>query len=332
MPVRVDLDVPDRVGAEPELAEDRPGGVRAVKRSWADLIFRRHQPETIYVEDLQAAAEKTRETLQAVQDGAAALAAAGVTFTQTAPGDWYTIGVTDSHGNTFTAQENPMTDTTAADTTAADTTVAQHDATTLITDDRPACPVCRGTGRQLTTADYLAELVSWLPTDNEAEMDGVVAEFYRRLLALDATTDGEPVAELFPIDLVSGGEGTDGKHQRDQLLGALVLLLTRFDPDHLQSENMQALETALQSAGNSHAGWRRTDGTLRTLTDDDWDAVRTVLLQLLRDALGDRLGWKHVRAVKAAYQHARTIMQESARVFLRDNGGHLYGRTVRGGQ
>jgi hemoglobin-like flavoprotein len=155
--------------------------------------------------------------------------------------------------------------------------------------------------------NYLDEIVAMLPTE-PAQQDALVSEFYQRLLA--AAPHLKP---LFPRDLVSGDAlNSKGHRQRDVLFAALAELLTRYDPDDRDSENMQALDTALLSMGHTHANFDRQDGTRSGATVDEYLAVRNVLLRLLQDALGDRWEPVHTTALVGTFGYAMVEMLHSA--------------------
>lgn len=193
---------------------------------------------------------------------------------------------------------------------------------TVITDTRDICPHCRGTGRVLTMRDYLDEIVAMLPHEDEhtdvatavAQADGVIAEFYRRLLLGDNKRPlGDQLAPLFPSDLTTGDAlNSKGNKQRDQLWNGLVALLTMYDPAHPESEQMKILNTHLAIYGRSHAAFRRPDGSVRSVTPDEYILVRNVLGQLLQDVFGTAWRPEHTAALLAAYHHAMTEMMYAA--------------------
>jgi hypothetical protein len=184
-----------------------------------------------------------------------------------------------------------------------------------ITDDREDCPVCHGTGKTLRCADYLAELAAMLPTDDPAALDTIIADFYGRLVGTDTMRGAAPhLRVFFPADLTTGDAlNSKGNRQRDQLLTALVALITRYDPDHPHSEGMESLRTNAQTWGRSHSAWWNPDtGEVYYPTPDDYLAVRNVLVNLLADGLGDKLTPKHVAALARAYHSVSTWMQAAA--------------------
>jgi hemoglobin-like flavoprotein len=178
-----------------------------------------------------------------------------------------------------------------------------------ITDDREDCPVCHGTGKKLRCADYLAEIVGMLPADDPVAMDMIIADFYRHFM------EAAPHLKVFfPADLTTGDAlNSKGNKQRDQLLNALVLLLSRYDPDHPQSDGMKALRTNALTWGHSHTAWLNPEtGEIYYPTPDDYLAVRNVLVMLLSGGLGDKLTSKHVAALARAYHSVSNWMQTSA--------------------
>jgi hemoglobin-like flavoprotein len=169
------------------------------------------------------------------------------------------------------------------------------------------CPHCRGTGRVLTIRDHLDKIVAMLP-EEAADKDALIAEFYRRLLA-----SYPYLAFLFPKDLTTGDAlNSKGNRQRDQLWGGLEALLTRYDPDRRDSENMRALTTALEAFGRDHSAFLREDGTVEGATEDEYIAVRNVLLRLCQDALGEAWLPEHTRALVRAYRFAMVKMMNAA--------------------
>jgi hemoglobin-like flavoprotein len=178
--------------------------------------------------------------------------------------------------------------------------------------DRPAervdCPTCRGTGHVLTIRDHLDEIVDMLPTGDAAAKDGLIAEFYRRLVSAYPH-----LAFLFPPDLTTGEAlNSKGHRQRDQLWNGLEALLTRFDPDRRNSENMKSLVKALESFGRDHSAFVREDGSVEAATEDEYIAVRNVLLQLCIDALGEQWRPEHSYALARAYRFAMVKMMNAA--------------------
>jgi len=201
-----------------------------------------------------------------------------------------------------------------------------------VIDDRQDCPTCHGTGKTLRTADYLAEIVGMLPADDPVKMDMIIADFYARLVGTDTVKGAAPhLKEFFPADLTTGDAlNSHGNKQRDQLLGALVELLTRYDPDHSNSENMQALKTAAKAWGRSHSAWRRvSDGGLYLPTEDDYIAVRNVLVGLLVEGLGPQLTARHLTALARAYRTVSLLMQVAADEWLMEQGEPVVARRAR---
>lgn len=183
-------------------------------------------------------------------------------------------------------------------------------------DDRPTCEHCRGTGRQLSTNDLLHEMLGFLPTDDAVAMDEFVAEFYRRFLAEDAEkSPADRVAELFPADLVAASHDaldSAGKQQRDKLLTGVVQVLSDYDPEHPESEQMRRLNVALGAYGRDHAAFLRPDGTVRAATPDEYLQVRDVLHQMLREVVHGAWRREYTRVYLAAYHHAMTEMMYAA--------------------
>lgn len=159
---------------------------------------------------------------------------------------------------------------------------------------RVDCPTCGGHGYVTRTLnELLRESLALL-----ADADGVVREFYRRLL--DAAPD---LAGLFPPDLL--GEDTI-RGQRDKLLHALMALAKMYNP--ADADGMKQLETALRSFGRSHAAFARPDGTTRGATPEEYLAVKTVLFGTLADAAGSAWLPAYTTAWSEAYDHAMIIM------------------------
>lgn len=194
-----------------------------------------------------------------------------------------------------------------------------------MTDEREDCPACRGTGKTQTTVDYLAELVGMLPADNNAAMDAIIADFYGRLIVA-----APHLKQFFPADLTTGDAlNSRGNRQRDMLLNALVQLLTRYDPEHPESDNMQALMTAADTWGRSHTEWQAADGSLYVPTEEDYLTVRNVLAAVLSDGLGERLEGVHVNALVRAYRTVSLRMQASADQWRMRRGAPAMARRAR---
>lgn len=198
-------------------------------------------------------------------------------------------------------------------------------------DDRPDCPHCRGTGKVQTTADYLAEIVAMLPSADPAKMDTIIADFYTRLVGTDTVKGAAPhLRKFFPADLVTGDAlNSKGNKQRDQLLNALVAILTRYDPDHPKSEGMTTLAENAKTWGRSHAEWDNHDGTYYVPTEEDYLAVRNVLAQLLMDGIGKRFEQVHINALVRAYRYVSLKMQESADEWRMERGTPAVARQTR---
>lgn len=174
--------------------------------------------------------------------------------------------------------------------------------------ERQPCENCRGRGYVLTIRDYLDEIVEMLPTGDAEAKDGLIAEFYRRLLAAYPH-----LAFLFPPDLTTGDAlNSKGHRQRDMLWNGLEALLTRYDPDHRDSKNMAALVTALEAFGRDHSAFLREDGTVEGATEDEYIAVRNVLLRLCQDALAEVWRPEHTWALVRAYRFAMVKMMNAA--------------------
>lgn len=172
---------------------------------------------------------------------------------------------------------------------------------------RRPCEHCRGTGYVLTIRDRLDDIVAMLPVEAE-DKDAMIAEFYRRLL------DNYPhLAFLFPTDLTTGDAlNSKGHRQRDQLWNGLEALLTRYDPDRRDSKNMRALVTALEAFGRDHSAFRREDGSVEGATEDEYIAVRNVLLRLCQDAFQEMWEPAHTYALMRAYRFAMVKMMNAA--------------------
>jgi hypothetical protein len=198
-------------------------------------------------------------------------------------------------------------------------------------DERADCPVCRGTGKQFTTGDYLAEIVGMLPTDDPAKLDAIIAEFYSRLVGTPAVKGAAPhLREFFPEDLTTGDAlNSRGNKQRDMLLGALVDILTRYDPDHPQSPAMLSLIENAQTWGRSHSEWRRRDGSYYIPTEEDYLSVRNVLAQLLGELLGSAFAREHFIALVLAYRTVSLEMQRAADAWRMERGAPTVSRRAR---
>lgn len=178
-----------------------------------------------------------------------------------------------------------------------------------VADDREDCAACHGTGKKLRCADYLAEIAGMLPTDDEVALDMIIADFYR-----DFTAAAPHLTVFFPPDLTTGDAlNSKGNRQREQLLLALVALLSRYDPDHPQSDGMQALRTNAGTWGRSHSAWLNPEtGEIYYPTPDDYLLVRNSLVNLLAGGLGEQLTPKHVAALARAYHSVSNWMQNAA--------------------
>lgn len=198
----------------------------------------------------------------------------------------------------------PMTTTTDPETTGS------HQ----LEDTRPMCRECRGTGRVLNTADWLTESLGLFPTGDPVAMDGIIAEFYKRLISFDdMKADGDKLASLFPADLTTGEAlNSKGHRQRDVLLDGVLTLMSTYDPDHLDSEPMQHLVQVLRKLGRDHAAFQRPDGTVRGATVKEYGEVLSVLVGLIHDAFGDRWLPEYDRAWADAYWFAAVEMMHSA--------------------
>lgn len=157
---------------------------------------------------------------------------------------------------------------------------------------RVACTDCDGKGYiMVSVTDLLGEVVALVPAGAGPD---VVLAFYTHLLDI-----APELVELFPEDLL----GPDAiKGQREKLWNALVDLFTRYRPT--DPESMAALDTALAAWGRLHANFARSDGTIRGATDNEYKAVKAVLLATLRTVAGEH--WKDVYdlAVAEAYDYA----------------------------
>jgi len=192
-------------------------------------------------------------------------------------------------------------------------------------DDHEPCEHCRGTGMKLRTSDYLGELVALLPSDSPLQMDLIIADFYRQLLIA-----APHLIPTFPQDLVEGDAlNSHGHNQRDQLLTALIQMLTRYDPDHPGSDEMQALKVNAQSWGRAHAEWQLPDGTIYVPAEEDYLTVRNTFVGLLADALGHRLKAEHVAALVRAYRTVSLWMQASADEWRMQRGAPTVARRSR---
>lgn len=193
-------------------------------------------------------------------------------------------------------------------------------------DDRETCEHCRGTGKKLRTNDYLAELVAMLPGE-PAQLDVVIAQFYELLLA-----NAPHLKEFFPADLTTGDAlNSHGNKQRDQLLNALVTILTRYDPDHPDSEEMTALMTNADTWGRSHSEWATRTGGYYVPSEEDYITVRNTLAQVLQNGLGDKLRPEHVRSLVAAYRSVSLRMQTAADAWRMQRGTPAVARRARPG-
>jgi hypothetical protein len=198
-----------------------------------------------------------------------------------------------------------------------------------LADDRPDCPHCRGTGKVYRTADYLAEVVAMLPVGDPAQMDAVVADFYRALVGTETTKGIAPhLRQLFPADLTTGDAlNSRGHRQRDQLLDALKAILTRYDPDHPGSEAMVSLLNNADTWGRTHAEWVRADGSLYVPSESDYLAVRSALVAVLAP-LPD-FGPEHADAITRAYRTVSLRMQVAADAWRMERGAPTVARRAR---
>lgn len=218
-------------------------------------------------------------------------------------------------------EEHPLTDT-AAQTPAAvspDDTGSHH-----LPEAADSCPACHGTGRVLTTRNWLDEIVSFLPTDDAAQLDSLIAEFYHRLVQA-----APYLGPLFPADLTTGDAlNSKGNRQRDQLLGALVDILTMYDPDHPESAPMLELESKAEQWGRSHANFARPDGQYGA-TPDEYLLVRDVLGRLMVDVVGAQWEAGHATALILAYHEVMDIMRDSQRRWLKTHPAGVHARAPR---
>lgn len=222
-----------------------------------------------------------------------------------------------------------MTTTPTADDQATDRLA---EAPAAQGEDRETCWHCRGTGKALRTADILAESLALFPTADPVQMDAFVVEFYRRLVSADSRkAEGDRLAPLFPADLTTGDAlNSQGHRQRDALLGALVELITQYDPDHLWSGEMDHLVKLLQKAGRSHAAFRRPDGSIRGATPAEYGEVFAVLVGLLHDVFGERWLAEYDAAWTDAYWFAAIEMMHAAQHYrLPDGRRPSFGRMPR---
>lgn len=157
---------------------------------------------------------------------------------------------------------------------------------------RVVCEDCGGKGyRMVSVTELLGEVAGLVP---DGGGDVFVKEFYSQLIMA-----APYLAELFPADLL----GPDLiKGQREKLWNALVELFTRYRPT--DRESMAALDTALAAWGRLHANFARSDGTIRGATDDEYKAVKAILLATLRRMAGDRWNEVYDAAVGEAYDYA----------------------------
>jgi hemoglobin-like flavoprotein len=147
---------------------------------------------------------------------------------------------------------------------------------------RDRCPVCRGTGWKMTTADFLRESLALI----EGKAAEAVDLFYQRLF-----TVAPHLEPLFP-NLVE---------QRDRLVGALVALGTTYDPTNPAA--MEALQTKLAAMGRAHSNFRRPDGTEQGATLDEYMAVKSVLLPTIID-VAEEAGVQWLPVYSAAWSEA----------------------------
>lgn len=202
-----------------------------------------------------------------------------------------------------------------------------------VADDRDDCPACHGTGKTLTTADYLREIAGMLP-DDEAALDAFIAEFYRRFVGdRDAGVKGaaEHLLPLFPADLTTGDAiNSHGNKQRDQLFQAIAGLLTKYDPDHPDSDDMRYLSTALAKWGRDHAWWvNPATGSVYIPTAEDYLAVRNVFVGLLQEVLGAQLTYRHIAELADAYETAEVTMRYHAKLWRMTNKAPVVARRPR---
>lgn len=164
-----------------------------------------------------------------------------------------------------------------------------------------ACPECRGAGYvQRGVNDLLRDTVAMLPIDGG---DEVIKEFYRRLLHAAPS-----LTPLFPRDLLTAAVDdtqSPGALQRDRLLQALIAVSELYGGS---PEDMERLDTAIVSFGNAHAAFARPDGSVQGATEEEYDAVISVFLRLLGDALGDKFTTAHWKAWYEAMHYVKIGM------------------------
>lgn len=157
--------------------------------------------------------------------------------------------------------------------------------------ERDRCPVCRGTGWKMTTADFLRESLTLV----EGRVGEVVELFYERLF-----TVAPHLEPLFP-DMVG---------QRDRLVGALGALATSYDPTN--GPAMDALRTTVAAMGRAHSNFRRPDGTEQGATLDEYMAVKSILLPTLAEVAGGKWLPVYTSAWSEAYDFAASHMMVAA--------------------
>lgn len=189
---------------------------------------------------------------------------------------------------------------------------------------RIPCTQCGGFGYVLKSEnDLLTESLDAIPGDGKTP-DGLVAEFYRRLL--DAAPD---LAGLFPADLLSARAGdpdSRGAGQRDKLLKALLALTTLYDTRN--PSGLERLDKALAEYGRHHAVFAFPDGTEYLPTVADYTAVGNVLIATLRDAAGPAWLPEYDTVWAKAYDHAARKMIRAADEWIEQ--GHTMPRYPRG--
>lgn len=166
---------------------------------------------------------------------------------------------------------------------------------------RAACPTCEGVGYvERTINELLRESIALIPVDGG---DGVISEFYSRLLAAAPS-----LIPLFPRDLLTAAtqEGASpGAMQRDKLLQALLALSELYGGS---ADDMARLDAALETFGRHHAAFQRPDGTVQGATEAEYDAVRDVLFGTLIDTAGRAWLPEYTAAWLEAYSYAKTGM------------------------
>ncbi len=166
-----------------------------------------------------------------------------------------------------------------------------------------ACAGCQGHGKvRMSVHDVLSESIT-LIADNP---DPVIKRFYGHLFTIN------PVLKaIFPPDLLNApahAAGSQGAHQRDQLVGALVKVSTLYGGGHREEQELVAI---LRQAGRSHAALEWPDGRVGPPLPQHWQQVKKALFETLAAVAGDQWRDEYTAAWSEAYDFAETEMRHA---------------------